>query len=105
MQIQGRTLDIGTGIRSLSDFKRNSREFLEQMRETGNPVVLTVNGKAQVVVQDAASYQKLLDYIDEMEALEGIKRGLADVEAGRVTPLEKFDMDFRKKPRIPRRSR
>ena len=40
------------------------------MRETGNPVVLTVNGKAQVVVQDAASYQKLLDYIDEMEALE-----------------------------------
>ena len=99
------TLDIGTRIRSLSDFKRNSREFLEQMRETGNPVVLTVNGKAQVVVQDAASYQKLLDYIDEMEALEGIKRGLADVEAGRVPPLEKFEKDFRKKPRIPRRSR
>jgi len=66
------------------------------LRETGNPVVLTVNGKAEVVVQDGASYQKLLGYIDMMEALEGIKRGLADVAAGRVTPLEKFEKDFRK---------
>jgi len=105
MQPQGRNLDIGSDIRSLSDFKRNSRGFLEQLRETGNPVVLTVNGKAEVVVQDAASYQKLLDYIDMMEALEGIKRGLADVAAGRVTPLEKFEKDFRKKHGIPRRSR
>ena len=89
----------------MSDFKRNSREFLERMRETGNPVVLTINGKAEVVVQDAASYQKLLNYIDDMEALEGIKRGLADVEAGRVTPVEKFEKDFRKRHGIPRRSR
>jgi prevent-host-death family protein len=98
-------LDIGKDIRSLSDFKRNSREFLEQMRETGNPVVLTINGKAEVVVQDAASYQKLLEYLDQMESLEGIKRGLADVEAGRVTPLEKFEKNFRKRHAIPRRSR
>ncbi|MGD0363173.1 MAG: type II toxin-antitoxin system Phd/YefM family antitoxin [Bryobacteraceae bacterium] len=105
MQIQGRTLDIGRDIQSLSDFKRNSREFVERMRETGKPVVLTINGKAEVVVQDAASYQRLLDYIDEMEALEGIKRGLADVEAGKVTPLEKFEKDFRKKHGIPRHPR
>ncbi|MGA2593699.1 MAG: type II toxin-antitoxin system Phd/YefM family antitoxin [Bryobacteraceae bacterium] len=89
----------------MSDFKRNSREFLERMRETGNPVVLTINGKAEIVVQDAASYQRLLNYIDDMEALEGIKRGLADVEAGKVTPVEKFEKDFRKRHGIPRRSR
>ena len=98
-------LDIGKDIRSLSDFKRNSREFLEQMRETGNPVVLTINGKAEVVVQNAASYQKLLEYLDQMESLEGVKRGVADVEAGRVTPLEKFEKNFRKRHAIPRRSR
>jgi len=105
MQIQRPTLDIAEDIQSLSDFKRNSREFLERMRETGNPVVLTINGKAEVVVQDAASYQRLLNYIDDMEALEGIKRGLADVKAGRVTPIEKFEKDFRKRHGIPRRSR
>ena len=48
---------------------------------------------------------KDIGYIDEAEALEGIKRGLADVDAGRVTPLEKFEKDFRKKHGIPRRSR
>ncbi len=105
MRIQSRRLDIGNDIRSLSDFKRNSREFLEQMRESGSPVVLTINGKAEVVVQDAVSYQKLLEYIDETEALQGIKMGLADVETGRVTPLEEFEKDFRKKHGIPRRTR
>jgi hypothetical protein len=61
------------------------------MQGNGHPVVLTINGRAELVVQDAASYQKLLDRIDELETLEGIKRGLADVEAGRVTPLREFE--------------
>ena len=43
--------------------------------------------------------------MDEMEALDGIKRGLADVEAGRVTPLKEFEKDFRKKRGLPSRSR
>lgn len=98
-------LDIAKDIRSLSEFKRNTAEFLDQMRETGHPVVLTINGKAELVVQDAASYQKLLNQIDELEALEGIKRGLADVEAGRVMPLEDFEKEFRKKHGLSRRSR
>ncbi len=98
-------LDIGEDIRSLSDFKRRTPEFLRQLRESGHPVVLTINGKAEIVVQDAASYQKLLDHIDELEALEGIKRGLADIAAGRVTSLEDFERELRKKQRLPRRSR
>jgi hypothetical protein len=57
----------------------------------------TINGKAELVVQDAAAYQKLLDRLDELEALEGIKRGLADVKAGRVTLLRDFERAFRKK--------
>src|SRR5437773_11973177 len=68
-------LDISKDIHSLSDFKRNASEFLERMRGTGHPLVLTINGKAELVVQYAAAYQKLLERVDEMEALEGIKRG------------------------------
>ena len=98
-------LDISKDIHSLSDFKRNTSEFLEQMRGSGHPVVLTINGKAELVVQDALSYQKLLDRVDELEALEGIKRGLADVEAGRVTPLRQFEKEFREERGLPSRSR
>jgi predicted transcriptional regulator len=48
------------------------------------------------VVQDAASYQRLLDQFDELQTLEGIKRGLADAQAGRATSLEDFEKGFRK---------
>jgi len=58
------------------------------MRGTGHPLVLTIDGKAELVVQDAAAYQKLLERVNEMEALDGIKRGVADFEVDRVTPLK-----------------
>ena len=68
-------LDISKDIHSLSEFKRNSSDFVERMRGSGHPLVLTINGKAEIVVQDAAAYQKLLDRVDELEALEGIRLG------------------------------
>ena len=98
-------LDISSDIHSLSDFKRNTSGFLDQMRGSGRPVVLTINGKAEMVVQDALSYQRLLNRLDELEALEGIQRGLADVEAGRVTPLGQFEKEFRQKRGLPSRAR
>ena len=98
-------LDIGKDIHSLSEFERNTSEFLDQMRDSGHPLVLTINGKAEIVVQDAASYQKLIDRVDELEALEGVKRGLADVKAGRATPLKKFEAEFRAKRGLPSRAR
>ncbi len=98
-------VDISKASHSLSDFKRNTPDLLKRMRASGHPVVLTINGKVEIVVQDAASYQRLLDQLDELQALEGIKRGLADVKAGRVTSVEDFEKEFRKGHGIPRRSR
>ena len=98
-------LDISKDIHSLSDFKRNTTVFLDEMRGSGHPVVLTINGKAEMVVQDAASYQKLLNRVDELESLEGIQKALSDIEAGRVTPLGQFESEFRKKRALPSRSR
>jgi prevent-host-death family protein len=95
-------LDIAKGIDSLTNFKRQTTVFLEQLRATGKPVVLTVNGKAQLVVQDAASYQQLLDRLDRLEALEGIQRGLDEMKAGKGKPLDQVDKEIRKKHGIPR---
>jgi prevent-host-death family protein len=50
-------LDIANDIRSLSDFKRNTSELLDRLKKTGNPLVLTINGKAELVVQDAEAYR------------------------------------------------
>jgi len=47
-------------IRSLTDFTRHAKDHLKRLKETGHPVVLTINGKAAVVVRSAEAYQRLL---------------------------------------------
>ncbi|WP_192901224.1 MULTISPECIES: type II toxin-antitoxin system Phd/YefM family antitoxin [Okeania] len=68
-------LDITKDIDSLTNFKRNTTQYLQRIKESGNPLILTVNGKAEVVVQDAESYQKLLELVDRIQAIEGIQAG------------------------------
>jgi prevent-host-death family protein len=92
-------LDLANDIRSLSDFKRNTVDLLDRIRKTGNPMVLTINGKAELVVQDAEAYQALLDRV---ETLEGIQRGVADVKAGRTKPAPQVFDKLRRKHGIPR---
>ncbi len=48
-------------IHSLSDFKRNAKEFIERIKATKSPIVLTINGKAEVVVQYAHAFQAIED--------------------------------------------
>jgi PHD/YefM family antitoxin component YafN of YafNO toxin-antitoxin module len=90
-------IDLSKDIRSLSDFKRKTAELVERMEESGNAMVLTVNGKARLVVQDATAYQKLLDGLDEAEAVAGIRRGLEDVRRGRKQSARRALADIRKK--------
>ena len=92
-------LDLANDIRSLSDFKRNTADLLDRLRTTGHPLVLTINGKAELVVQDAEAYQALLDRV---EAIEGIQRGLVDVKAGRTKPARQVFAGLRRKHGIPR---
>lgn len=97
-------LNLENGIDSLTNFKRQTADYLRQLHETGAPVVLTVNGKAEVVVQDAAAYQRLVDLAakaDRQETVEAIREGLADANAGRVKPARKALKALAKKYGIP----
>ncbi len=90
-------MNLGRDIHSLTEFKKNTPEFLKQLKDTGEPLVLTVNGKAELVVQDASSYQKLLDLAEETRVVEGIRQGLEDMKAGRTISLDAFKEHVRKK--------
>jgi len=68
-------------IHSLSDFQRNARAHVEHLKKTGRPEVLTVHGKAELVVQDAEAYQKLLDLAANAAAIVGVQRGLQGMYA------------------------
>lgn len=94
-------MDLTRDIGSLTHFKRNSTEVIEQLKATGQPMVLTVNGKAEVVVQDAASYQRMLDLVDRAEAVLGVKRGLEAMARGEGIPAEEAFARLRRKHNIP----
>jgi PHD/YefM family antitoxin component YafN of YafNO toxin-antitoxin module len=97
-------LDISRDIHSRTDFKKNTPEFLQQLKETGEPVVLTINGRAELVVQDAAAYQKLREVAEEARVLEGIRQGLEDMRAGRAQPLAEAFADIRRDLELPQGS-
>lgn len=82
-------------IHSLSDFQRNAKSHIRKLKRSGRVAVLTVNGKAAVVVQDAETYQKLLDQLAEAEEVAAIQESLKDLEAGKGRPIREFAKEFR----------
>jgi PHD/YefM family antitoxin component YafN of YafNO toxin-antitoxin module len=93
-----------TDIHSLSDFQRNTKEHLQRLKRSGRPEVLTVNGKAEVVVQDARSYQKLLDRAAEAEAVEILRERLKTMgRGGKGRSLEDTLEDLGRKYESPRK--
>jgi len=96
------TLDLDKDIRSLTDFRRNSGTFLRQLKRSKRPVVLTVNGRAAAVVQDAEAYQRLLDKAARADAEEAIRQGLDDLAKGRHRPAREVFEQMRKRHGIPR---
>jgi len=90
-------VNLSQDIHPLTDFKRNTSDFMSLMKKTRRPVVLTVNGKAQLVVQDAESYQEILDRLERFESVEAIRLGIAAAEEGRVKPARQALADLQEK--------
>ena len=86
---------------ALADFQQHARKHLRRLNKTGQPEVLTVNGKPAVVVQDARSYQRLLDTVEKAEAIAGIKMGLESMTRGKGVPAKAVFARLRRKHKIP----
>lgn len=95
-------MDITRDIQPLTYFRRKSAEAVKHLKATRRPMLLTINGKAEVVVQDARSYQRLLDIAAEADASEGIRQGLEDVERKRTRPASQVFDEFRREHGLPR---
>lgn len=72
-------IDVTEDIQSMTTFKRNSNGLMKRMKKTGRPLVLTVKGRAEAILIDAASYREVAEHLD---TLAGIRRGLAQAKKG-----------------------
>ena len=89
-------------IHSLKEFQRNAPEMVREIKKTGRPLLLGVNGKPKFVVEDAANYERMLQLIDRLECIEGIRRGLEAFEQGRSKPAKEVMEELRRKYKIPK---
>lgn len=94
-------MKLSRDIMSLSTFKRDSNKVMRQMKKTKEPVILTVNGKAAIVIQDAESYQRLLELKQHSEAVEILRQRLASLSRKKGRTAEEFFTEFFAKNHIP----
>lgn len=92
-------IQLTDDIRSVTELKRKTREILDQIHETGRPVVLTVNGKADAVLMDAKSYERQLRAANMARVLAV---GEEDAVASRVRPMRAFLKEFRRARKVSR---
>jgi prevent-host-death family protein len=95
-------IDITKDIQPLTTFRNNSVKMMQRLKKTRRPIILTVNGKPEAVVQDAAAYQRLLDIAAQADVNEGIRQGLDDLRQGRTRPASELFEEMRAKYGIRR---
>jgi prevent-host-death family protein len=93
-------MNLVEDIKTVSELKARTKAVLGQVRRTGRPVVVTVNGKPDVVIVDALDYERQKQALN-LAAL--LAEGEADVRAGRVRPAREFLKDLeRRASKVPR---
>ncbi len=85
-------------IYTVTHFSRKPAEHIKRLMDSKRPEVLTVNGKAAVVVQDAETYERMAALAEYAESVQMIRRALS--EEGR--PLNQFTQEFEAKHDIKR---
>lgn len=80
-------------VKPISDLQRNMAEITQKCQSTKQPIYLTKNGSAALVVMDADAFDHEMAlhrdvYDREARVFSAIMRGAEDEAAGRVRPLE-----------------
>lgn len=76
-------------VKPLSDFNRNQSSMIEELKESQQPIYLTRNGSAAIVVMDAEAFDREISfrssmYANEMRVYGSLMKGYADYQAGNV---------------------
>ncbi len=84
-------------VRSVTEFQRNLKDYVGRLKGKKTPLVLTVNGRAELVVQDAESYQALLQRLEHAEAVAAVRQGIRQLDRGEGLSLREVERRLRKK--------
>ncbi len=78
-------MGLETRIKPISYLKANSAEVIRELNEGAPPLIITQNGEAKAVLQDAASYYQMQE---TMALLKILAMARDNIAAGKVQPVE-----------------
>jgi prevent-host-death family protein len=78
-------LKLSSQIKPISYLKAHAAEIVRTMAERQEPLIITQNGEAKVVIQDIASYEQLQD---TLALLKVLALGNRQIEEGKLQPAE-----------------
>ena len=87
-------MKIKEDIKPISYLKSRSAELLAQLNETHRPVIITQNGEPKAVIQDAESYEKMLNSLNLMKILAHSEK---DIKEGNTIRQEILFKQIEKK--------
>ena len=76
-------MKLSSQIKPISYMKAHAAEIVRNMGGQREPLVITQNGEAKVVIQDIESYEKTLE---TMALLKILALGNRQIEEGKVQP-------------------
>lgn len=85
-------------IHTVTDFSRKPSEHIKRLMDSKRPEILTINGKAAIVMQDAETYERMAALAEYAESIQDIRLALS--EEGRQ--LKQFTKAFEAKQGIKR---
>ena len=77
-------MKLSSQIKPISYLKAHAAEIVRTLREKGEPLVITQNGEAKVVIQDIESYEQTQE---TMALLKILALGARQVEEGKAQPV------------------
>jgi PHD/YefM family antitoxin component YafN of YafNO toxin-antitoxin module len=72
----------------LSELENHASEWTAELKASHQPIFLTVGDQPEIVMQDAVSYQQMLQRLDELETERAIEAGQRSLAAGQTIPLD-----------------
>lgn len=83
-------------VKPLAEFNRNQSAVIDELQESGQPIYLTRNGSASIVVMDAEAFDREMSYrtnafANEIRVYNSLMKGYLDVVDENLLPADKAE--------------
>ncbi len=71
-------INYQSDIKPLTEFRANAKDFVNQVRESKRPIILTQHGKSSAILIDVSEYQAMVDKLELLQEIQVAEQQISD---------------------------